>query len=184
MHLMYYLNEDGNRVYTLKKTGPDGRPTVSAHPARFSPDDKYSKHRILCKQRFGLLPTQQPAPELEQERSGAGSGSLELLVHGAVWRGRRCVSAAWPGFRRGGCGSLLRPCGRTRLPALLSWQADGPKHPLIRHVKRCHPSMLQLVGHHPVQRQAHVPPMAPHSHLRGEPWAQQLHVLQLGPVPE
>lgn len=29
--------------------------------ARFSPDDKYSRQRVLLKKRFGLLPTQQPA---------------------------------------------------------------------------------------------------------------------------
>ena len=124
MYLMYYLNEDGKRVYTLKvrklyiyhivlsvsisrkssvlsrlffslcwntqrntilisiensssrnsppaalflfplrieqKTGPDGKPTLLAHPARFSPDDKFSKQRVACKKRFGLLLTQQP----------------------------------------------------------------------------------------------------------------------------
>lgn len=43
MHLMY--NEDpntGKRIYTLKKV-MDGVVTKSAHPARFSPDDKYSR---------------------------------------------------------------------------------------------------------------------------------------------
>ncbi|GER24940.1 glycosyltransferase subunit 2 [Striga asiatica] len=30
--------------------------------ARFSPDDKYSRQRVLLKKRFGLLPTQQPPP--------------------------------------------------------------------------------------------------------------------------
>ena len=60
MYLMYYLNEEGKRVYTLKKVAPDGRPTQSAHPARFSPDDQYSKQRVACKKRFGLLLTQQP----------------------------------------------------------------------------------------------------------------------------
>ena len=47
-----------------QKTAPDGSPTQSAHPARFSPDDKFSKQRVACKKRFGLLPTQQPHPEL------------------------------------------------------------------------------------------------------------------------
>ena len=113
---MYYLDEKGIRVYTLKvpaispprrlrrpekpkhpsiqnpvpaspthqrrlcpispesppcsvpppsqKTAPDGTPTQSAHPARFSPDDKFSKQRVACKKRFGLLPTQKPIPEL------------------------------------------------------------------------------------------------------------------------
>ena len=57
---MYYENEEGERVYTLKKVGPNGRPTLSAHPARFSPDDKYSRHRNTIKKRFGIHPTQQP----------------------------------------------------------------------------------------------------------------------------
>ncbi|KAJ8302588.1 hypothetical protein KUTeg_018984 [Tegillarca granosa] len=43
----------------IQKEDPDGRPTLSAHPARFSPDDKYSRHRITIKKRFGILPTQQ-----------------------------------------------------------------------------------------------------------------------------
>eukprot|EP00009_Paramoeba_aestuarina_P000601 CAMPEP_0201506616 /NCGR_PEP_ID=MMETSP0161_2-20130828/519_1 /ASSEMBLY_ACC=CAM_ASM_000251 /TAXON_ID=180227 /ORGANISM="Neoparamoeba aestuarina, Strain SoJaBio B1-5/56/2" /LENGTH=48 /DNA_ID= /DNA_START= /DNA_END= /DNA_ORIENTATION= len=47
----------------MKKVSPDGKPTHSAHPARFSPDDKYSKERIQCKRRFGLLLTQQPEPQ-------------------------------------------------------------------------------------------------------------------------
>lgn len=61
MHLMFYIGEDGKRVYTLKKEESESeRPTQSAHPARFSPDDKFSKERITCKKRFGLLPTQAP----------------------------------------------------------------------------------------------------------------------------
>ena len=60
---MYYLSPEGKRIYTLKKISPSGRPTVSAHPARFSPDDKYSRHRITCKRRYGLLPTQKPATQ-------------------------------------------------------------------------------------------------------------------------
>ncbi|XP_034231822.1 H/ACA ribonucleoprotein complex subunit 3 [Thrips palmi] len=62
MYLMYYLNEKNERVYTFKSTDPNGKPTLSAHPARFSPEDKYSRQRITIKRRFGLLPTQQPAP--------------------------------------------------------------------------------------------------------------------------
>lgn len=59
MHLMYYLNDEGKRVYTLQKTNEAGEITKSAHPARFSPDDKYSRQRVTLKKRFGLLPTQQ-----------------------------------------------------------------------------------------------------------------------------
>jgi H/ACA ribonucleoprotein complex subunit 3 len=60
MFLMYYTNETGERVYTLKKQSPTGKSTQSAHPARFSPDDKFSRHRITVKKRFGILLTQQP----------------------------------------------------------------------------------------------------------------------------
>lgn len=62
MYLRYYIGENGKRVYTLKTEDPKGNPTHSAHPARFSPEDKYSKQRIAIKARFGLLPTQQPRP--------------------------------------------------------------------------------------------------------------------------
>lgn len=55
MYLMFYLDEEGNRIYTLEKVAPDGKATVSAHPARFSPEDKYSRERILMKKRFNLL---------------------------------------------------------------------------------------------------------------------------------
>lgn len=43
MHLMYTLDSNGKRLYTLKKV-VDGEVTKSAHPARFSPDDKYSRY--------------------------------------------------------------------------------------------------------------------------------------------
>lgn len=74
---MYYIDASGKRVYTLqvdwnnlkhlyslllffttKKMDENGIPTSSAHPARFSPDDKFSKERITCKRRFNILPTQ------------------------------------------------------------------------------------------------------------------------------
>ncbi|KAF2260623.1 ribosome biogenesis protein Nop10 [Lojkania enalia] len=58
MHLMYTLASDGKRIYTLKKV-VDGTVSKSAHPARFSPDDKYSRHRVTIKKRYGLLLTQQ-----------------------------------------------------------------------------------------------------------------------------
>jgi H/ACA ribonucleoprotein complex subunit 3 len=60
MHLMYTTDANGKRVYTLKKTDSEGAPTHSAHPARFSPDDKFSRERIETKKRFGILPTQLP----------------------------------------------------------------------------------------------------------------------------
>ena len=59
MYLRFYLDANGRRVYTLKKTDPSGTQTQSAHPARFSPEDKYSQYRVIVKRRFGILPTQQ-----------------------------------------------------------------------------------------------------------------------------
>jgi len=57
-------SKDPKHGYTLQKLCPKCQePTVSAHPARFSPDDKFSKQRVTLKKRFGLLPTQQP-PEV------------------------------------------------------------------------------------------------------------------------
>jgi len=55
---MYTLSPEGKRIYTLKKV-VTGEVTKSAHPARFSPDDKYSRHRVTLKKRYGLLLTQQ-----------------------------------------------------------------------------------------------------------------------------
>jgi len=64
MYLQYYIDEKGNRVYTLKKVTPDGEPTISAHPARFSPDDKNSRERVLVKKRFGVLLTDTALPNM------------------------------------------------------------------------------------------------------------------------
>ncbi|KAI3526598.1 hypothetical protein L1887_05855 [Cichorium endivia] len=60
MYLQFYINDNGDKVYTTKKESPVGLATQSAHPARFSPDDKFSRQRVLLKKRFGLLPTQKP----------------------------------------------------------------------------------------------------------------------------
>ncbi|CAJ1012507.1 putative Nucleolar RNA-binding protein, Nop10p family [Leishmania naiffi] len=54
MHLRVYM-ADGKRVYTLKKMDPENKPTLSAHPARFSPDDKFSRQRVTIKRRFKVL---------------------------------------------------------------------------------------------------------------------------------
>jgi H/ACA ribonucleoprotein complex subunit 3 len=70
---MYTLSPSGERIYTLKKIN-NGEVTKSAHPARFSPDDKYSRHRVTLKKRYGLLITQQSefahACETVEERGG------------------------------------------------------------------------------------------------------------------
>ncbi len=55
MHLMYLPEASGaGRRYTLKKV-VDGAVTKSAHPARFSPDDKWSRHRLAVRKRFAVL---------------------------------------------------------------------------------------------------------------------------------
>lgn len=61
MHLMYIPAAPGvptatgsGRTYTLKKTLA-GQVTKSAHPARFSPDDKWSRHRTVLRSRFAVL---------------------------------------------------------------------------------------------------------------------------------
>lgn len=60
MHLRFCLDENGKRVYTIKMENEEGQYTLNAHPARFSPDDKFSAERLKLKQRFNLLPIQQP----------------------------------------------------------------------------------------------------------------------------
>jgi H/ACA ribonucleoprotein complex subunit 3 len=90
---MYYLDSEGKRVYTLKvssalskgggdcsrpqslthsrlfvlrlqkETPSDHKVTESAHPARFSPDDKFSAQRVALKKRFGIyLPNTPQVP--------------------------------------------------------------------------------------------------------------------------
>ncbi|OAF68692.1 Nucleolar protein 10 [Intoshia linei] len=39
----------------ILKIDPNGCQTKSAHPARFSPDDIFSRHRLTLKRRFNLL---------------------------------------------------------------------------------------------------------------------------------
>ncbi|KAL0485357.1 H/ACA ribonucleoprotein complex subunit [Acrasis kona] len=60
--LMRYC--EGCSLYTLKAScAKCEKETRSAHPARFTPDDKYSKYRVELKKKYGLLPTQKPAEE-------------------------------------------------------------------------------------------------------------------------
>lgn len=51
---MYTLSPEGKRLYTLQKV-VDGEVTKSAHPARFSPDDKYSKYELDASIRSRLV---------------------------------------------------------------------------------------------------------------------------------
>ena len=58
----------------------------TAHPAKFSPDDKYAPQRIQVKKRFNILPTQLPLPEM----SAAGGQPQEGTV-GRVLKTQRCI---------------------------------------------------------------------------------------------
>jgi H/ACA ribonucleoprotein complex subunit 3 len=64
MLLRYYTGKDGSRVYTLSEKASDNTCTLSAHPAKFSPDDQFSEERMICKKRFNLLLTQRPELKL------------------------------------------------------------------------------------------------------------------------
>lgn len=83
MHLMYIVDptDPTKRVYTLQKV-IDGKVSKSAHPARFSPDDKYSRHRVTIKKRYGLLLTQQ-------------SKSSILCAKDQTWPQRRGTMPEW-----------------------------------------------------------------------------------------
>ncbi|RII21631.1 H/ACA ribonucleoprotein complex subunit 3 [Alternaria sp. MG1] len=77
MHLMYIPDpaNPAKRIYTLKKV-IDGEVSKSAHPARFSPDDKYSRHRVTIKKRYGLLLTQQKRGEPGEPELTVGTENM------------------------------------------------------------------------------------------------------------
>lgn len=43
--------ENGEKIYTLQEEN-----TYNAHPAKFSPEDKFSRERIIIKKRFNIPP--------------------------------------------------------------------------------------------------------------------------------
>ncbi|TKA48022.1 hypothetical protein B0A54_01513 [Friedmanniomyces endolithicus] len=90
MHLMFTLDAHGKRQYTLKKV-TDGEVTKSAHPARFSPDDKYSRHRVTLKKRYGLLITQQKDKKV---LGHAGKGERRLVAWIRLVDGRASSAGA------------------------------------------------------------------------------------------
>ncbi|KAF3436136.1 hypothetical protein FNV43_RR23228 [Rhamnella rubrinervis] len=59
MYLQFYINENGDKVYTTKKESPLGLATESAHPARFSPDDNRARNTcvIITAASLGLSPS-------------------------------------------------------------------------------------------------------------------------------
>lgn len=118
MHLMYTLDAQGNRLYTLKKVA-QGQVTKSAHPARFSPDDKWSRQRVTLKRRFELLLTQ-------QSRS---SRSDLFWMRANLYRGinlrdqnyRTTEKDSTDGVTVSGHGRLDKCSKSTFLPSVSSW---------------------------------------------------------------
>lgn len=87
MHLMFTLSPEGKRIYTLKKA-VDGVVSLSAHPARFSPDDKMSRQRVTLKKRCVAerggrrqLRARSHAPTLLPTRARARTPTLTPLPH-------------------------------------------------------------------------------------------------------
>jgi H/ACA ribonucleoprotein complex subunit 3 len=76
---MYTLDAAGTRIYTLKKIN-NAEVTKSAHPARFSPDDKYSRHRVTLKKRYGLLLTQQSEFSFRFTESWMGANVVQRIL--------------------------------------------------------------------------------------------------------
>ncbi|KRX91107.1 H/ACA ribonucleoprotein complex subunit 3 [Trichinella pseudospiralis] len=124
MYLYYYLNENGDRVYTLKAKDPAGRLTLSAHPAKFSPQNTFSQQRILIKRRYHLLPMQQKLNKFWQVRKRVRQffrkfqpedyrTKLKLMHHVRLWY----FALAW-----GGLGMLLLGMRKTRNSAKVSEQ--------------------------------------------------------------
>lgn len=62
-------------VYTLKRqcSRCGGADTKSAHPARFSPDDKYARYRLAERYAGGGAAAAAAAAEEEEERPGAAA---------------------------------------------------------------------------------------------------------------
>ncbi len=67
----------------------------SAHPARFSPDDKFSRERIVCKKRFNILRTQVQKSNLKLKTKSFLRCS-KLLFDSCFCR----CSVAWQGVLR------------------------------------------------------------------------------------
>lgn len=53
--MLYHYMENGKRVYTLKEK-IEGKVIEHSHPAHFTPEDKFSKYRILTKQKYNINP--------------------------------------------------------------------------------------------------------------------------------
>jgi H/ACA ribonucleoprotein complex subunit 3 len=63
-HLLTRLFVVVAQYFIYQKESPDGKRTESAHPARFSPDDKFSQYRVALKKRFGIYLPDRPGKPL------------------------------------------------------------------------------------------------------------------------
>lgn len=53
--MLHHYTINDTRIYTLKETLPDHKIIVS-HPAHFTPEDKFSKYRLLTKIKYNIKP--------------------------------------------------------------------------------------------------------------------------------
>jgi H/ACA ribonucleoprotein complex subunit 3 len=82
---MYLPEANGaGRRYTLKKV-VDGAVTKSAHPARFSPDDKWSRHRLAVRKRFAVLLAAQQRTSLSLPLPSLARSRGKWEIYNRVW---------------------------------------------------------------------------------------------------
>lgn len=63
--------------------------------ARFSPDDKYSRHRVTLKRRFGILPTQQAKPVYWDTKKFCLMPCRKRLLGVQMWRICQHIFYVW-----------------------------------------------------------------------------------------
>lgn len=87
---MYTLDAAGKRIYTLKKITASGAITKSAHPARFSPDDKWSRSvsiRQLFSGRQLILAFQAPCYSQAPLRTSSPPAECSVVSRLNQWVG-------------------------------------------------------------------------------------------------
>lgn len=110
---MYTLDANGKRVYTLKKV-VDGRITNSAHPARFSPDDTYSR----CALPNGPSTCRYSRRCVRQRRESK-------ILFGILNRLRACGSNGWGNRKEKKLTGMQAPCDdqeEAQLAAVPGWR--------------------------------------------------------------
>ncbi|KAI9664164.1 MAG: hypothetical protein M1831_002343 [Alyxoria varia] len=82
-HLLQHVVQDGDRRYTLHKSS-SSKPTKSAHPASFNPDDPNVGARYAFKRRVGLVPSTHERTKkalVEKEEGDKDHEKMTLMRH-------------------------------------------------------------------------------------------------------